>query len=177
MTKIKLLVILVLLIVGFSSAQSIAADKLKEEKITEPLSAGLDHLINQAYSSNAVAFDAKKIDKVLDFVSAQKQKSVLYYPEEKFDSTSVYFEFDLKSSMKKLLQYAYNKDLPAYVFNPSSIRVSYWLNVAPQENRMPYFYNYLSKLNNPLLSKEQNIMKLHRTSMLALTTSIMICVL
>jgi hypothetical protein len=56
------------MVIIFGSFQSFGSDKLKEKKITEPLSAGLDHLINQIYSDNAVAFDAKKIDKVLDIL-------------------------------------------------------------------------------------------------------------
>lgn len=69
MAKIKLIAILAFMVISFGSFQSFGSDKLKEEKITEPLSADLDHLINQIYSGNAVAFDAKKIDKMLDILS------------------------------------------------------------------------------------------------------------
>jgi hypothetical protein len=153
MTRIKLIVILALLVILLGSFQSFGSDKMKEDKITEPLSEGLDHLISQIDSGNTVAFDAKKIDKVLDFLTAPKQASTLYYPEEKFNSTSIYFEFDINTSMKKLLQYAYNRDLPAYIFNPSSIRLSYWPTVASPGNRLPYFYDYLPNLTSPVVIK------------------------
>ena len=153
-SRIKLIAIIAFIAVVFCSFTSFGADKLKEEKITPSLSSSLDHLISQVYpQGSAVAFDAKKIGHALDFLLSPKQSSTMYYPEEKFNSTSVYYEFDINVSMKKLLEYAYNRDLPAYAFNPSSIRLSYWPSVTAEENKLPYFYDYLPNLNNPVVVK------------------------
>jgi len=153
MTKIKLTAFIIFMMIISGALQSFGADKMKEEKITGQLSAGLDHLIGQIQPGSAVAFDVAKIARVLDFLVAPKKASTLYYPEEKFSSTSVYYEFDINVSMKKLLQYAYNRDLPAYIFNPSSIGLSYWPNVAAPGNRLPYFYESLSNFTNPIIVK------------------------
>ncbi|HOW56992.1 MAG TPA: hypothetical protein PKZ12_03250, partial [Smithellaceae bacterium] len=154
MSQTKLTAMLACIAIVFCSYTSFGAEKLKEEKISPALSSGLDYLISQVYpQGSAVAFDTKKIGQVLDFLVAPKQASTIYYPEEKFNSTSVYFEFDINVSMKKLLEYAYNRDLPAYAFNPSSIRLSYWPSVTAEGNKLPYFHEYLPNLNVPVVVK------------------------
>ncbi|MFC1516636.1 hypothetical protein ACFL7E_07760 [Thermodesulfobacteriota bacterium] len=150
MKKGKLFVAVAVWIFIFSSASILAAGDLKETKIPDDLTPGLDYLLALVSSDNRDDFDLKRIEKVLDFVLSPKDSNALYHADKKNGAHSAYYEFDIQKDLKNILQYAYNSDIPSFAVMPSAIRISYWSEVNGTKKPLPRLWNHLSNQNFPV---------------------------
>jgi hypothetical protein len=70
-----------------------------------------------------------------------------------FGSPSAYYEFDINTDLKHILQYKYNSDIPSFAFMPSSVRLSYWAQVNGQNQNLPKLWKYISDSDCPIVVK------------------------
>lgn len=128
------------------------AESLKPERIEqEGLSRGLDHLLEVSRTGERIRLDPSLVRPVLTFVASKKASETLYHVGERDGATSAYNEFDIARGLGSVLQYAYNPDIPANVFRPSSIRLSRWLQVDGGREPIPRLWERLSGLDSPVV--------------------------
>lgn len=137
----------------FSSTHLAAGSDLKEVKIPDSLNSGLEYLLSLTSKDKNRPVDLKVIQKVLDFVVSPKNSSSLYYTDKLFGSPSAYYEFDINTDLKSVLEYVYNPDIPSFAFMPSSVRLSYWTQVNGQNQDLPKLWTYISNSDCPIVVK------------------------
>ncbi|MDL1967098.1 MAG: hypothetical protein LWW97_00775 [Deltaproteobacteria bacterium] len=137
----------------FSSTCLAAGSDLKEAKIPDSLHSGLEYLLSLTSKDKNGPVDLKLIQKILDFVVSPKNRSSLYYTDKLFGSPSAYYEFDINTDLKHILQYAYNPDIPSFAFMPSSARLSYWAEVNGQNQDLPKLWTFISNPDPPIVVK------------------------
>ncbi|RLC27119.1 MAG: hypothetical protein DRH21_00045 [Deltaproteobacteria bacterium] len=137
----------------FSSTQLAAASDLKEAKIPDSLHSGLEYLLSLTSKDKNEPVDLKVIQKLLDFVVSTKNSSSLYYTDKLFGSPSAYYEFDINTDLKSVLEYVYHPDIPSFAFMPSSVRLSYWTQVNGQNQDLPELWTFISNPGPPIMVK------------------------
>jgi hypothetical protein len=71
-------------------------------------------------------FDVKKVADLLDFVVSTQGIDTNMDPGKRENATGAYFFTDIKAPLSKVIKYAYNPEIPAYVTLPSVIRSGGW---------------------------------------------------
>jgi len=131
-----------------------AKEEQKTVKLSKELIPGLTHLLDQAAVNPETPFEVQNINKVMDFVASDKDPSTLYhFGIDEFRMNSAYYEFDMKTRIKDILQYMYNPDIPPHAFAPSSVRIAYWKQVNGQNQPLPRLWNQLSNTDSPVVVK------------------------
>ena len=134
----------------FFLTRSMALEGLEKKKVPDALNPGLDHLLALVSPDNKATFDPRRIEKILDFILSPKSHRTLYYADKKFGANSVYYEFDIRSDLNHILQYAFNPEIPSYALRPSSMRLSYRIDINSQTHPLPKFWNFLSSPDFPI---------------------------
>ena len=131
--------------------QAYEADR--EVLISETVNAGLQHLFDLADSGKNIAFDPRVVAAVLEFVESPKNESSLYYAGGVQDQTSAYYDFDIHQSLKTVVAYGFNPDIPGIVTTPSSTRLSEWKDSGGGGRTFPRIGRYLEELDSPVIFK------------------------
>jgi len=123
---------LIALFLGFalcclSAANASAA---REVEAATELNAALTHILQQVGKDVRPTFDPQKTTPLLSFLESDKKDDTLYYPAEIDGTTAAYYQFDMDSSMARLLDYAYNDAIPPQALSPSSLRTAYRIDAA-----------------------------------------------
>ena len=153
MVKKTIYCALFITVVMFFSTPCLAGTDIKEIKIPDDLSPGLDHLLTLVSPVNKDSLDIRLIEKFLDFVASPKDSSSIYYEDKRLGATSAYHDFDIHSNLNRILMYAYNPDIPPYAFTPSTLRLSYWSEIEGRKQALPRLWNFLPGLNRPVIVK------------------------
>jgi len=135
----------------FSPAPPTAFSGSEEIKVPDTLNPELDYLLGLASPDSKDAFDPGLIEKVLDFVAAPKSDAALYCADKKLGANSAYYEFDIQSDLDHILRYAYNPGIPAFALRPSSVRLSYWIEVNGQKQSLPQLWKSLPNADTPVI--------------------------
>jgi hypothetical protein len=135
----------------YLSVESVAAESLKEVKIPETISVGLHHFLDLADPDKAISFDPKKVAAVLDFVNQPGKDDVLYHADSILDAPSAYHEFDIQQSLRKIVAYSFNPDIPYIASAPSSARLLYWLDASKNRRSPPHIGQLLDQLDSPVV--------------------------
>jgi hypothetical protein len=85
---------------------------------------GVDYL--EAMLDSKDAFDAQKVADLLDFVVSAPGGNANLDPGKRDNATGAYFFTDVKAPLSKVIKYAYNPGIPAYVTLPSVVRLGGW---------------------------------------------------
>ena len=85
---------------------------------------GIDYLAGMLTSGET--FDVKKVSGLLDFVVSEKGGDANLNPGKRENAVGAYFFTDVKAPLSKVVKYAYNSKIPAYVALPSVIRLGGW---------------------------------------------------
>ena len=145
-------VLCVLLLIGGLLRVDAAAETMKPERIDrEGVSRGIDHLLEIAGPSADDRLDPSLVRPLLAFVGSEKEADRLYHTGERNGSASAYHEFEIRRNLASVLQYAYNPDIPANVFRPSSIRLTRWLKVNGEKQPLPRLWTHLPKPEPPVV--------------------------
>lgn len=143
--------------VGFAfllfAIPSMAENGLKETKVSDDVTLGLDHLLSLVQPDSNMSIDLQAIEKLLDFVASPKSSSDLFYTDKKLDANSAYYEFDIQSNLEGILQYAFNPDIPSQALMPSAIRLCDWTEVNGQKQPLPKLWNFLPTMDEPVIVK------------------------
>ncbi len=145
-------VLCVLLLLGGTLRADAAAETLKPERIDrEGVARGIDHLLEIAGPSGDDRLDPSLVRPLLAFIGSEKESDRLYHTGERNGSASAYHEFEIRRNLASVLQYAYNPDIPANVFRPSSIRMTRWLEVNGGKQPLPCLWTHLPKPEPPVV--------------------------
>jgi hypothetical protein len=98
-------------------------------------------------------FSSKRIESVLDFVAAPKESNILYHAGKLNGSPSSYYQFDIRRDLAYVLRLAYNSDIPAVVTFPSTLRMSHWVEIEGQKQKLPKLWELLPRLKSPVILK------------------------
>jgi hypothetical protein len=86
---------------------------------------GVDYLAAML-ASRETSFDVQKVADLLDFVVSTQGGDANLDPGKRENATGAYFFSDIKAPLSKVIKYAYNPGIPAYVTLPSVVRLGGW---------------------------------------------------
>jgi hypothetical protein len=86
---------------------------------------GTDYLATML-AGRETSFDVRKVSGLLDFVVSEKGGDAGMNPGKRENAAGAYFFSDIKAPLSKVIKYAYNPKIPAYVTLPSVIRLGGW---------------------------------------------------
>lgn len=97
-----------------------------DKNVTRPgWNKGVDYL-EAMLASGEASFDTQKVSDLLDFVVSTQGGDANLDPGNRENATGAYFFSDIKVPLSKVVKYAYNPNIPAYVTLPSVIRFGGW---------------------------------------------------
>lgn len=115
---------------------------------------GLDHLLAVADPITNIAFDPALVENVIGFALSPKPESELYHMGDKYNASTAYHEFDMSTSVRRILRIAFNPRFPASVITPSSVRVAYFPKTGGQENNFPELWKRVNGgLDTPIVAR------------------------
>ena len=161
----QLLIFIILIIWIFSlfiTGPAHPFDEQPEGKVSETVNAGLQHLLDLADPSRPINFDPRLVAPVLDFVEASKSNGIVYHSNIVPNLSSAYYDFDVQKSLKTIMDYAFNPDIPAIATMPSSARLVNWNNSGSDQRKFPRMSRLLAGDSAPVEIKGGNLLKLHR---------------
>ncbi|MHB8769466.1 MAG: hypothetical protein ACYC7J_00515 [Syntrophales bacterium] len=88
-------------------------------------SGGIDYLAT-ILTAKENSFDVQKVAGLLDFVVSEKGADAGLNPGKRDNAVGAYFFTDVKSPLPRVIKYAYNARIPAYVTLPSVVRFGGW---------------------------------------------------
>lgn len=107
---------------------------MREEKLPDSFKGLLSEILQQVGKDGTPPFKPKDTSPLLDFLESNKDPDTIYYPPEFEKATSAYYQFEINSSMERLLDYAYNDAIPPQALSPSSLRTAYRLKPTEGES-------------------------------------------
>ncbi|WP_457571825.1 hypothetical protein [Desulfovulcanus sp.] len=93
------------------------------QPLTKSINLNLSYLLSLS-EDPALPLDHKAIESLLTFV-LNNQDSSFTLPQRR-NMAGAFHQFTLESSLKKILAYGFNPQLPPNILRPSSIRFAYW---------------------------------------------------
>ena len=94
-----------------------------------PLPSDLEPVLSYLFSwqkAPEADFDLEKAKTLISFLTQNSQKG--YAPEKRDSARGAFFSFDLNLPLEKVLNYAYNAEIPSNTVMPSSVRLCFWKN-------------------------------------------------
>ena len=151
--KIKFVVMLTGALLFILPAPSLAGDDPEEVRISKSIYPGLRHFLDLVDPAKNIAFDPALISNVMEFIESPKDKNTLYFADDLLDMPSAYHEFDSRTDLNKISNYAFNPDIPCIATMPSSVRLFKWLDQKGQRRQAPRVERYLVDLASPVVEK------------------------
>lgn len=108
----------------------LAAPGYSSEKLPDTLYPDLEYLLSIPNSTQDL--DLEKLNQVVNFVACTPaETSMTMASRDK--ATGGFHAFVLQGTLERVLDYAYNPDIPVYVTMPSSVREQEWLTAGMHE--------------------------------------------
>ena len=142
---------LIILAFLFQIAPAPGAEPLTKIQVPDSLSPALTHLLDLADPQKQQSLQPDKIKKLLAFVAAPKDPGAMYFADPRLGSPSAYYDFDIRQHFDRILKYAFNPNIPAYLMTPSSIRLSHWTEVQGLSGQLPLFWEMIDEQEGPIL--------------------------
>ena len=130
-----------------------SSDKMTKEKIPSTLNPVFEYLLALNSPDYNQSVDDQMLDELVAFVMMSKQQDRLYFADGPFDMTSAYHEFLFEKDFAHVVKLTYNPELPSFLTNPSSIRLSYWNRFEDGQDKLPKFWEFLDDGKQPLIVK------------------------
>jgi hypothetical protein len=121
----------------------------------EALAPAIDHLLNLTQKNNRTPFDVGRIETLFQFINSKKELGDSLSLGSRQNSSSDYYEFTIKRSLKEVLDLVYNPAIPSYFTTPSSVRRAYWIEVDGKKQPFPKLSEKLNQLADPVIIKGQ----------------------
>jgi hypothetical protein len=129
--------LVLLALLSWAGPRPAAGNALAEVKLPEALEPGIQHLFSLLASPTSSLFQPATVAPVLAFVREPKPGNTLYFTDTPADLTSAFHQFDIACSLRHMLRYAFNPEVPGYLLMPSSIRYSLWSEVDGRPQPLP----------------------------------------
>jgi hypothetical protein len=155
---------IILMIVGaiflILPAQTWADKNPEEVKISPSIYPGLHHFLDLVDPEKNVSFDPGLVARVMEFIESSKDEDSLYFADDVLDMSSAYHEFDSRTDLQKISDYAFNPDVPCIATMPSSVRLFHWLDEKGQRRHTPQVNRYLGNLDTPMVERAQQYVEI-----------------
>ena len=92
-----------------------------------PVSDGLRQFIGQLATDGASADLPGMLGPVVDFVMTDKDVSTQFTADRHFNAPSAYHQFDVGIGLSRILQLAFNPNIPSALSSPATVRWSRWI--------------------------------------------------
>ena len=119
-----------------------------EIPVSAEVDTGLDYLLARVGANSSGDFDIRSIEPVMAFIQSVKSPSARYHMKNKPDMSSVFYQFDVRSNLRRILDVGYHPDIPSFILSPSSVRLSYWKSIDGKQQPLPRLSENLSGLDN-----------------------------
>jgi hypothetical protein len=119
------------------------------------LAPAIDYLLDLTQKNNETTFDASRVESLFQFINTEKELGDSLSLGSRRGSSSDYYEFSVKRSLKEVLDLVYNPDIPSYFTTPSSVRRSHWIEVDGKKQPFPKLSEKLDPLADPVIIKGQ----------------------
>lgn len=97
------------------------------------------------------SFDIARVDRLLDFSSASHDNGNKIRPSGRDSGNGIYLSLDVKAPLERILNYAYNPNIPNYVVYPSVLRLCGWYPDSDIVTGKYELWNELGRLKAPLV--------------------------
>jgi hypothetical protein len=109
----------------FSCSTLFAATVPDKDASSPEWNKGVDYL-EAMLTNKETSFDVQKVADLLDFVVSAKGANAHLDPGKRDNATGAYFFSTVNVPLSKVVKYAYNPKIPAYVTLPSVVRFGGW---------------------------------------------------
>lgn len=135
------------LIPGGTLLAAVGSEKSEARPIWDD---GITYLLTMLTSKER-SLDVQKVSGLLDFAVSEKGSEAKMKPGERENATGAYFFTDVKAPLSKVVKYAYNPKIPAYVTLPSVVRLGGW-QVKPT-GTVASFWEKVGNVKVPLMMR------------------------
>ena len=122
---------------------------LKPAPLDDKVEACIDHLF-EVLRTSGTAFDPAKIRPMLDFVTLTTEPKDIA-PARRFNGKGICLRREVNSSLKRILHYFYNPEIPNYLLCPAVLRMSGWRDGSEILNRDKGMWDELDTLAEPVV--------------------------
>ena len=136
-----------------------SGDSLKKEKVPSSLNPVFEHLRAINSRDNKLSLDSKMINDLATFMLVPKKQDAIYYSDGPFEMTSAYHEFTLDRDLSQILKLSYNPELPSFLTNPTSVRLSYWTHFEDGLENIPKLWEFLDGGKLPIIARGHEIVE------------------
>jgi len=159
--RLKWLWIFLCLLFAFSWVSPLAWSETgsMEVKIPEALNSAFKHLMALTGPDGDQEFRPEIMDDLFNFVVAPKEESSIYYADGVFKATSAYHEITFDRDLTDILKLSYNPDLPSFLMNPSSVRLSYWSERNDNADNQLKIWENIDVVDGPVIVKGREVVE------------------
>lgn len=145
--------ILILFVILAVSNPLQAAENDPDNRISVTAIAGLDYLIEFVKPAASSEFDPARLAGLIDFVHTQRPAGTKSQLPKRLEATPAYYEFEIKKTLKDILQLAYHPDIPFQMVSPGSMRFSYWTPLNGSDQSLPRLWEQAQELTKPVVAR------------------------
>lgn len=126
------------------------SDRNQKEKeiLAKPVMNGLEYILGLVNDKSAV-FDPSKIESVISYVDNSAPSADLIELPRYHSLNGAAMRMDVNASLKHILEYTYNPNIPNYAIYPSVIRISGWLPGSQFSTEDTKPWQYLDDCSTP----------------------------
>lgn len=111
---------------------------------------GLGYLLSLVYNRGA-AIDLKRVTPLLDLALNGDSEPNRLVPAKRASGSGGCIGVEIKAPLKRILRYAYNSQIPAFVVFPNALRISEWYAESDILTRRTELWEELPTLDKPIL--------------------------
>lgn len=114
--------------------------------------ASIERLIQAAADPNAAPIEASELEALIRFTEGEPEPGEGVSIRTYANATSALYRFDIRQSLRRILEIGYHPDIPGFIVSPSSVRIAYWKTVDGLESPFPKLWPMLdTPLHRPVL--------------------------
>ena len=119
------------------------------QPLPEPINLNLSYLLSLSKNPSQPLVH-KTIESVLNFILHNPNSS--FTLPQRANMTGAFYQFTLKSDLKKILAYGFNPQLPSNILRPSSIRLAYWKKISSSDGlELASLWSQVDSLSKPII--------------------------
>jgi len=112
----------------------------------------LDRLIQAVSDTNAAPIDPSELEGLIRFTESNPEPGEGIAIQSLANATSALYRFDVRQSLRYILEIGYHPDIPGFIVSPSSVRIAYWKSVDGMEKPFPKLWPMLDgPLHRPVV--------------------------
>lgn len=114
--------------------------------------AGLERLIQAAADTNEAPMEPSELEGLIRFTEGEPEPGEGVPIRTYADATNALYCFNVRQSLRRILEIGYHPDIPGFIVSPSSVRIAYWKSVDGMEKPFPKLWPMLDgPLHRPIL--------------------------